>query len=52
MNNLSSIYRMEREEILEMLKKYGIDKNARASNLEFEQWEDLYGSLVKEKKAS
>lgn len=41
-NNLSGIYRLDKDVLRRGFKKNGIDEDARASVLEFQQWIDLY----------
>lgn len=45
-NNLAGIYRMEKNEIRCIFRKIRIEENARASNLEFGQWKELFDKLT------
>ena len=42
LNNLSKIYKIGKDKIIEIFNEINIDKNSRAANLEFEQWINLY----------
>lgn len=41
-NNLSGIYKVEKPKLAKIFEEIGIDVSARASNLEFEDWSELY----------
>jgi len=48
-NNLSAIYRIEKEELRKFLEKIDINQNIRASELEFNRWISLYNYINREK---
>lgn len=45
-NNLRSIYRVETAELHELFSKNSIPQNARASELQFQQWVRIYQEIV------